>query len=112
MGRWIGALLFCVACTLIGDTGDKLYVVHDTTSTGMDPCPGGCQGTVAACGGPACIDGACDILFSPTGTACTGEPGYCDGAGFCVACTQKSHCPPELECIYGACFAGTCGDRQ
>jgi hypothetical protein len=115
MVRWSVAAIFCGACTLIGDTGEKVYV-HDTTSpptssgSGGDACAGGCQGTVAACSGPACIDGACDILFAPTGTPCTGQPGFCDGAGFCAECSQSTHCDAGEACLDFACFAGGCRD--
>lgn len=115
--RVVGLVFTASACTLIGDTGDKRYLPEDSGSTSaagaggsVDPCGGTCPGTTTDCAYPACVDGACDIVFVKAGDPCDDDGGlHCDGAGSCVECTDSTQCNGNV-CLDHLCFSSDCDD--
>jgi hypothetical protein len=111
--RLVGLVSVVGACTLIGDTGDKRYLPEGASSTGGGgdaSCGGTCPGAITSCAHPACVDGACDIVFVKAGEPCD-DVGYCDGAGSCVECTVSEHCIGDV-CIDHVCFQTDCDDGR
>jgi hypothetical protein len=62
--------------------------------------------TVATCNG-----GTCGTVPVVKDNACTGEAGYCDGAGACHECNKPEHClPTSGECYLPTCNQHECGE--
>ena len=78
--------------------------------------------TDRVCWDPTCVSYTCGEVLVARGSTDSGCADYCDGAGACVECTARSHCPadywtvnykcdgdqPQREKIEYSCSSDTC----
>jgi hypothetical protein len=66
-------------------------------------------GLQAACGGPSCVDGRCQLDNEVAGTPCDEDGGrLCNGAGHCVECTLDNDCAVAEVCTQQRCAPTLC----